>query len=192
MDEKQAVQQQVKAEKSGQASDRETAPQKKRISGKAVAAILIVVLIAGIGVFYYFNLLGLKTRVIDFFKGQDPAYQTAIEEYNAEKEAYEQKKSELDAKEQALQQREQQLSEKEAEAAQGETATTGGGKSKSAKAVAPVFEQMDKAAAAEIFDNTTSDSWIAEVLGAIDEKKAAEILGAMDPAKASAVSQFMS
>lgn len=195
MDEKQTAQQVNREKQAKQAAgntgaDQEVARKKKRISGKAVAAILIVILVAGAFACYYFNLFGVKTKVIDFFKAQDPTYQTTIDEYNKKKNEYEQKQGELSAKEESLKQREQQLNEKEAE--QGTTATTGGSASKSIAAAAPVFEQMDKNAAAEIFNNTASDAWIAGILSAIDEKKAADILGAMDPARASSVSQYMS
>lgn len=172
-------------------NDFETETVKRRVSGKVVVVCILVGLIAFAGVSYYFNLFGVKTKVIEFFRSQDPEYQTVVANYEEQKQAYEQKAAELGEKEKSLAAKEKQLQEKEQQ-----STATGSATSASAggdiSAAAEIFENMDKNAAAEIFNNTTNDAWIARVLSTIDEKKAAQILGAMDPAKASIVSSYIS
>lgn len=170
-------------------NDFETETAKRKVSGKVVAICIIVGLIAFAGISYYFNLFGVKTKVIEFFRSEDPEYQTIVANYEEQRQAYEQKMAELDAKEKSLASKEKQLQEQQSTATGSATSASAGG---DASAAAEIFENMDKNAAAEIFNNTTNDAWIAKVLSAIDEKKAAQILGAMDPAKASTVSSYIS
>lgn len=186
----------VKAPEKGTADAAGKPKKKKKVSGKAIFAIIIVLLIAGAGVSYYFNLLGVKDKVVGFFISQDQTYQNTLTQYNEQTQAYEAKQSELDTKQQQLDKKEQELTTREQALAQQESTATGGataaGSTKNASAVAPMFEGMDAGAAAAIFNSTASDTWIAQVLAQMDQKKAAAILAQMDSAKASEVAKYIS
>jgi len=177
-------------------------PEKGESRGKPklVLAIVIIGLIAAAGAMYYFNILGLKTRVVGFFISQDTQYQDAI----AAKADYETMKSELDERQLQLSEKEKQLAEDEAslqerekKLREQETASSSTGTSQLSgetgeAQIVQVFEGMSNSAAAEILNRTTDNGWIANLLLQLDEKKAGKILAAMDVDKAVVITRLMS
>lgn len=176
--------------------------------GKAIGAIVLIALIALVGVAYYFNLLGLKTKVVDFFLMQDTEYSTRLEEFESgkqametQKAAYEQKLADLESKANSLATKEKQLNEREValvEAEKGKAGNTGTQTNKdgetevTASQLALVYEKMDSKDAATILNTVADNGWIAALFSQMNEKKVAGIMAALETEKAAIISRLMS
>ncbi len=160
-------------------------PSKKKRGGKGVIAIILVILAVLAGMCYYFNILGMKTKVIAFFINQDEQYEQAMASQQAAEDLLNQQQAEIEDQQAEIERRNVELNEREAAVShqEGEAAdeqAEAEEKQAGLEKMAKIYEGMDSAAAAGILGDFTDMQWIADLLSQMSEKKAAAILTAMD------------
>jgi len=185
------------------ASDPKT---KKKMSGGAMMAIVLVVAIIGLSAVVYFDLGGAKQMVastlgLTTVKQADAeaaklaaAAQADLEteqtKIKSSQESLSQKEEELDARERELNAREQALSEQEAALAETVgTADQQAQRDEQLDAAAEIFAQMDAASAAKAIAGMDSVADMAQILMRMPSEKAALI---MENMKSSLVTQILS
>lgn len=198
-----------KEKKEKQPREKAERGDRRRRPGVAVFLIILCLIGAVVGM-YYFNLFDIKTKVIDFFISQDTQYKQAIdarEKYEGKEEALNQRQVELAEKEKELTEKETQLNEREQDIKDQEkelktSSSSSGSGSRTAAGTAPdgldqsqialIMEGMKVDNAAAILNTITDNTWIAQLLGEMDEKRAGKILAAIDVEKAAVITRLMS
>ncbi len=175
---------------------------KKSNAGAVVFVIILIAVIAGAAACYWFNVFGVKTKVLTLMGKEVPAEGEVIEkteeEIRAENEAYyaqlqagidtqkaelEQKEAELIAKENDINEREQRYLVDKAEFDSLYEAFEH--RKADVKDVAKIYEQMDSSTAAEILTKYADMNEVARIVSNLTDSKAAEVLSEMDPKYAS-------
>lgn len=190
--------QQTMAKQPPKTADIQKEEPKRSKAGLVVFIIILVIILATAGICYWFNLFGIKSRVLKLFGKEEVAVEMTEDEKRIENEKYfaelqagiDTQKTQLDARAAELDARAAELNEREqkyiADKAEFDTLYEAFEKRKlDVKEAAKIYEQMESAAAADILVKYPDKNEVARIISNLTDAKAAEVLTEMDATYAS-------
>lgn len=177
--------------------DMQKSKPKSSNAGVVVVIILLILALVGAGLCYWFNVFGIKNKVLTLM-GKEPVVEMTQEERFAQmqieidtqqaaldqqKAELEQQKAEVESKLADIKEREQKYLVDKAEFDSLYEAFEQ--RKMDVKDVAKIYEQMDAAVAAEILVKYADKNEVARIISNLTDTKAAEVLTEMDAKYAS-------
>ena len=178
-------------------------PKKKK---KGIAIAILFALLLGVAAAIYFNLFGIKDRLISSIIENEPAYaevyrelENRTKELEQQEAAVKQQKEELDTREKSLDKRQEQLKQKE----ESSTGTAAGISGTGGEAVlteqqeenytriAKIYDNMEAKNVATIFENMADNAEVARIMKYMKAKSSGAVLEQMNAQMAAEISKLM-
>lgn len=192
--------QQTMAKQPPKAADIQQEKPKSSKAGLVVFIIIFVIILATVGICYWFNLFGLKSMVYKMMGKELPGevIELTEDEKRIENERYfaelqagiDTQNKQMDVRKAQLDAREAELAEREAkylaDKAEFDSLYEAFEKRKlDVKEAAKIYEQMESSAAADILVKYPDKNEVARIISNLTDAKAAEVLTEMDATYAS-------